>query len=240
MGTVFKTTPDGPSPALQLLRTRWAESRQRVGLGTDGNFYGTTTRGGVNNVGTVFKITPAGVLTKLYDFTAADPTPHGGVVLGKNGKFYGATCDGSGPWTGYSITPAGKFKHLTNTIPPCPFSGLILGRDGNFYGASQVGGLTYQGTVFKMTPAGGVKILYSFDYAHGAYLYSPVVQGNDGFSVRHDQRRRGWGGGVVFRMATTGKKFSLLREFDSRQGTDGSTPFAGLVAATDGNLYGAT
>ena len=41
-------------------------------------------------------------------------------------------------------------------------------------------------------------------------------------------------------MATTGKKFSLLRQFDSSQGNDGSGPFAGLVAATDGNFYGAT
>ena len=36
--------------------------------GTDGNFYGTTYRGGAHNGGSVFKITPAGVSTLLYSF----------------------------------------------------------------------------------------------------------------------------------------------------------------------------
>src|SRR5580704_2236750 len=36
--------------------------------GTDGNFYGTTTRGGTNLRGTVFRVTPSGTLTTLYNF----------------------------------------------------------------------------------------------------------------------------------------------------------------------------
>ena len=34
--------------------------------GIDGNFYGTTFRGGASNLGTVFTVTPAGTLTTLY------------------------------------------------------------------------------------------------------------------------------------------------------------------------------
>src|SRR5213592_848129 len=37
--------------------------------GSDGNFYGTTERGGANGLGTVFRMTPAGVLTTLVEFT---------------------------------------------------------------------------------------------------------------------------------------------------------------------------
>lgn len=193
MGVIFKAAPDGVvTPIYSFSGPDGQNPDSGLVIGTDGNFYGTATRGGINNDGTVFKITPAGVFTKLHDFTGSDANPRGGVVQGKNGKFYGTTCSGSGPWTGYSITAGGVFKHLTNSIPPCPFSGLTLGADGSFYGTSQVGGITYQGTVFKMTPAGGVKILYSFDYTHGAYVYSPVVQGNDGFLLWHDQRR--WSG----------------------------------------------
>jgi uncharacterized repeat protein (TIGR03803 family) len=39
-----------------------------VVLGADGNFYGTTTKGGANNAGVVFQITPGGTLTDLHDF----------------------------------------------------------------------------------------------------------------------------------------------------------------------------
>ncbi len=241
MGVIFRATPEGVvTPIYSFSGPDGQNPDSGVVMGTDGSFYGTATRGGANNDGTVFKITTAGVFTKLHDFTDADATPRGGVTQGKNGLFYGTTCSQFGPWTGYSISSAGKFKHLTNSIPPCPFSGMILGSDGNFYGTSQVGGVEYLGTVFKMTPAGGVKILYSFDQTHGAYLYSPIAQGNDGFLYGTTTGGGATGGGVVFRIATTGKKFSVLYEFDSQQGTDGSDPFAGLAVATDGNFYGAT
>jgi uncharacterized repeat protein (TIGR03803 family) len=155
MGVIFKATPDGAVTVLYSFSGPDGQNPDSgLILGTDGNFYGTATRGGANNDGTVFKFTPTGVFTKLHDFTGADANPRGGVVQGKNGQFYGTTCSQFGPWTGYSITSTGKFKHLTNSIPPCPFSGLILGADGNFFGASQAGGVTDQGTVFKMTTAG--------------------------------------------------------------------------------------
>ncbi len=240
MGTVFKITPSGTITTLYSFSG--ADGQNPDGglvMGTDGNFYGTTTIGGVNNDGTVFKITPSGVLTMLHSVTASDATPRGGVVLGKNGSFYGTTCSQFGPWTGFSITSSGKFKHLTNSIPPCSFSGLILGSDGNLYGASQVGGNTYQGTVFRMSSSGAVKILYSFDYTHGAYLYSPVVQSNDGFLYGTTSGGGSGQGGVVFKMSTAGK-LTLLRQFDAGGTTDGSTPYAGLVAASDGEFYGAT
>ncbi len=35
------------------------------------------------------------------------------------------------------------------------------GRDGNLYSTSQAGGIGY-GTVFQLTPAGGVKVLHQF------------------------------------------------------------------------------
>lgn len=241
MGTVFKITPSGTITT--LYNFSGADGQNPDGglvLGTDGNFYGTTTIGGTNNLGTVFRITPSGTLTTLHSFAASEgANPRGGVVQGKNGMFYGATCDQFGPWTGYSITSTGKFKLLTSSIPPCPFSGLILGNDGNFYGASQAGGTTYQGTVFRMTPAGAVKILYSFDYTHGSTPYSPVVLGNDGLLYGTTSGGGSGQGGAVFKLTLAGK-ITLLHEFSSVSATDGSSPFAGLVAASDGNFYGAT
>src|ERR1700688_4990309 len=40
--------------------------------GFDGDPYGTTSGGGVNNVGTVFKVTSAGTLTTLHTFDSSD------------------------------------------------------------------------------------------------------------------------------------------------------------------------
>ena len=56
--------------------------------GPDGNFYGTTARGGPAGIGTVFRVTPAGVLTTLVSDQA---NPAAGLVVGNDGLLYGMT-----------------------------------------------------------------------------------------------------------------------------------------------------
>src|SRR6266567_2955163 len=73
-GTVFKITPSG---TLMTLYSFCSKSGCTDGAypfaglvqATDGNFYGTTFKGGAHpSSGTVFKITPSGTLTTLYSF----------------------------------------------------------------------------------------------------------------------------------------------------------------------------
>ena len=241
MGTVFKITPSGSITTLyNFSGTDGANPEGGLSLGLDGNFYGTTILGGANNLGTIFKVTPAGVLTTLHTFVGSDGSgPIGAPVLGKNGSFYGTTCGFNPPWTGYSITSTGVFKTLNSGTPPCSFAPFSLGNDGNLYGTSQVGGLTYQGTVFRMTPSGTITVLYNFDYTHGAYLYSPVVAGNDNFLYGTTSGGGSGQGGVVFKLSAGGQ-ITLLHQFDVNSLTDGEVPYAGLVAASDNKLYGAT
>ncbi len=69
--------------------------------GSDGNFYGTTVAGGLNDSGTLFKLTPGGVETLLYAFNngsifgiqpAASMIPL--TIPAPNGNFYGTTSIG--------------------------------------------------------------------------------------------------------------------------------------------------
>src|SRR5882762_6219100 len=54
--------------------------------GPDGNFYGTTTRGGPAGNGTVFRVTRSGVLTTIV---ADQSNPAAGLVMGNDGLLYG-------------------------------------------------------------------------------------------------------------------------------------------------------
>src|SRR5581483_11674559 len=77
----FPTSAPGPwQPATRLVE------------GADGNFYGTTVKGGTNDLGSVFKVTPSGALTVLASFNGANGLrPRGGLVLAQDGSFYGTT-----------------------------------------------------------------------------------------------------------------------------------------------------
>ena len=101
-GTVFKMTPAGVLTTLVEFTGNGATNKgmfPQDGLmqGSDGNFYGTTFRGGASNEGTVFKMTPAGALTTLVEFTGNGGTkigslPSGCLMQGSDGNIYGTTC----------------------------------------------------------------------------------------------------------------------------------------------------
>ena len=186
-GTVFKITPGGTLTTLHSFD--WYDGASPTGAlvqGTDGNFYGTTYGGGANQYyGTVFKITPSGTLTSLYSFCAqancADGAmPYAGLLQASDGNFYGTTLEGganSGCSLGsgtcgtvFKITPGGTLTTLYSFCaqPGCadggnPYAGLVRGSDGNFYGTTFGRGANGYGTVFKITPAGALTTLHSFD-----------------------------------------------------------------------------
>jgi uncharacterized repeat protein (TIGR03803 family) len=198
-GTVFKITAGGKLTTLysfcsQSGCTDGAYPYSGLVQATNGNFYGTTTLGGVNGHGTVFKITPSGKLTTLHSFDGTDgANPTAMLVQGTNGNLYGTTC-GLGPFcnggyggdgTVFKMTPSGKLTTLHSfdgTDGANPFAALVQGTDGNFYGATGFAGAYGSGTVFKITPRGKLTTLYSFtDASDGANVEpSGLVQATNG------------------------------------------------------------
>lgn len=239
-GTVYKITPSGAFTTLHSFSgSDGSLAYSGLTLGTDGNLYGTTVNGGLNSLGTIFKIATTGKLTTLHNFTS---TEGGGAyaapVEGKiPGTFYGVTSNSRA----YSITSAGTFKLLPQSSPGDSRVPLILASDGNFYGTTSQGGSTSNGTVFRMSSAGAIKIIFNFDNTHGANPHGPVVQGSDGnlYGTTLLGGSNSNTEGVVFKLSTGGA-ITVLHEFDITSTTDGYAPYAGLVAGSDGNFYGAT
>ena len=146
-----------------------------VGLveAADGSFYGTTLRGGPGNGGVVFRVT-AGSVTNIATFTTGDivngDVPLGGVIQGPDGDLYGTTSSGGagGFGTVFKIALGGAAPALTTILSfdgangRMPAGALVDGGDGRFYATTRFGGAGDAGTVFAITPAGGLTSLVSF------------------------------------------------------------------------------
>ena len=77
--------------------------------GRDGELYGDSYLGGVNNTGSMWKTTPAGKATVVYSFASGTGNDcQSGLTLGTDGNFYGSglsNCAGAGYI--FKMTPAG-------------------------------------------------------------------------------------------------------------------------------------
>jgi uncharacterized repeat protein (TIGR03803 family) len=189
-----------------------------------GNLYGTTYGGGegcsgYGGCGVVYKLDRKGNETVLYSFCPAG---------------YGNCTDGA-----------------------YPEAGLTQDAAGNLYGTTSSGGAN-QGTVFKLAPPaqqGGVwteTVLYSFTGGTdggqpqasvildaAGNLYGTTLVGGDSSC----NAVFGPGCGVVFKLAPPAQLSgawteTVLHAFT--EGTDGGTPYAGVIQDAAGNLYGTT
>src|ERR1035437_6237328 len=210
---------------------------------------------------------PAQILATLASFNGANGTganPYGSLVQGSDGNFYGTTqlgglihgCEGNGCGTVFKITPTGTLTTLYSfcTQRGCadgqyPYAGLVQATDGNFYGTTlgdpHSTAPTY-GTVFKITPTGALTTLFTFCLQSGCpdgqNPYAGLVQGGDGnfygTTSLGGSGNGGQGDGTVFRITSTGVLTTLYNFCSQPNCTDGASPYAGLLQASDGNFYG--
>lgn len=123
---------------------------------------------------------------------------------------------------------------------------LIEGSDGNFYGSAAGGGtgLNAQGTIFKITPAGEISVIYSFAEESDGSLPNgsapgTLVEGMDGFLYGITSENGANGLGTAFKLSKTGTIQVLHNFCGTLTCSDGANP-GFLMQAIDGNFYGGT
>jgi uncharacterized repeat protein (TIGR03803 family) len=119
-----------------------------------------------------------------------------------------------------------------------PSAALSQAADGNLYGTAPAGGVYDYGTVFKITVAGRLTTLQSFDGTDGS-SYATLIQGSDGNFYGTTAAGGTTNNGTVFKITAAGTLMTLYSFCSQTNCTDGTDP-SGLVQATNGSFYGTT
>lgn len=205
----------------------------------DGNLYGVTTTRGPTKGGTVYRVGPGNTLTTVHAFAAGAHGPALGVIQASDGNFYGTTRGGNaGGGSVYRMTPSGQVTVLHEFDPPAwagvtgawirP-SGVIEASDGFLYGRTTYGGTNDWGIAYRITPAGVLTVLHSFDkYAEDEGL----IQASDGnfYGVTTGDSQTA---PTIFRMDPAGHVTTIHTIVGSPASLHGP-----LAEGPDGALYG--
>jgi uncharacterized repeat protein (TIGR03803 family) len=245
--TLRGTCPDGGAPL------------SRLTADVHGNFYGTTTSGGIDGAyGVVFELSPNDVggwnETVLYSFNlglGGSYPAFSPLIFDKVGNLYGTASAGGAHGAGvvFELSPAGSDWTETVIYSFCaatdcadgayPTSGIIMDSTGNLYGTtsgSYGGGNT--GVVFELSPSGGgwtEQVIYSFENL-------TTYPQNTGLTMDDHRNIFGLGSSTVFELSPNrggGWTPTVIHTFTGAP-NDGSTPQGTLVLDQAGSLYGTT
>ena len=238
-----------------------------VSVDLSGNVYGSATLGGDYTpacaplgCGIIFQLRHRGsgwILQPLYSFQGGSDGayPEAPVVRNEDGSFYSTSSSGGPyglgtvfrlqpppsacktalcPWTKTQVYGFMGVDGYGNA----PIGALILS-SGEIYGVSVGGGSPpYDGTVYDLMPNGD-------GWTHSV-LYSSLESPEGGVILDHSGNLYGTcavGGannhGFVYQLVRSGSTW-ILNTLVSFDGSNGSTPWGGLVMDASGNLFGTT
>ena len=218
----------------------------------DGMLYGATIQGGAS-AGTLFRLNKDGTgYNILHNFSILPgdgKNPQAALLTASDSVFYGTTSAGgiSNRGTAFSIQQDGKGYQILHSFTgssgdgSTPHGALIEASDGMIYGSTVFSGTASLGTLFQISKDGtSYNVLHSFSAGEGQSPECALIEASDG--MLYGTARIGGAGlnfGTVFTLAKDGNAFAVLHSFTNGLG-DGSAPYASLLEASDGKLFGTT
>jgi uncharacterized repeat protein (TIGR03803 family) len=182
--------------------------------------------------------------------------PQAGLIIDDAGNLYGTTYRGGiyNSGTAFELSPQQgggwtekvlhSFGHGSDGITPD--ANLTIDAAGNLYGTTYNGGIHGRGTVFELTPREGggwtETVLHSFgNGSDGANPYAGLIIDANGNLYGTTLAGGIHTAGTAFELSPRqggGWTETILHSFGN--GTDGNSPYAGLIFDASGNLYGTT
>jgi uncharacterized repeat protein (TIGR03803 family) len=220
-------------------------------IDSSGDLFGVTALGGENSAGAVFEVAAhTTTITDLASFpsavTGANPgaEPSANLVLAGS-TLYGSTSSGAADGFGtiFDISTSGS---TINTVAPFTHSTTInspLTIDGsnNIFGIASGNG-TISGTYILEVDHGTSIVttlaLFNTNGSQGQVPGGALYENTNGTLFGLTNAGGTNTGGTVFEMPTTGvdeNSITILADFSS-----GSSPFSGIIADTNGDLFATT
>ena len=204
--------------------------------------WGTTLKGGVDDIGTIFKIDLSDdSYSQIFDFYPTTSKAPSGSLVHVNGELWGVTMGGGSMNFGtiYKLSLADtSYSKIHDFIDGrIPYGKLIF--DQNYLWGTTTGGGTHnKGTVFKILSDGT-----SFEIVHnlttiGDVRGSLIYQGGKFWGLAKETRLESFGGGV-FSFENDGSNLRFHHQFEFENFNQGFTP-TGTLCYFDGILYGMT
>ncbi len=147
-------------------------------------------------------------------------------------------------WAAAQTYTFSTFLNFPKTGGPFGANQLIIDAQGNLYGTSQYGGIYSSngnggdGTVYKVTPAGGLKVLYNFGSSptDGVRPIGPLTRDAAGNFYGTTASGGANGTGTVFKLTPQGVETVLTSFPNNNLGY--TLPGGGVTLDPQGNIYG--